>query len=120
MVGGTKLPAGGSAPIRVTGQFTDGHAQDITALFTFSVDKPDPSKTPPVTVDGPTVSAGEEVGTATVKGAGKGIAAGKSVSFELTVFSPNELKSLSLDLAENASTKGEILTYALTAITATD
>ena len=114
VVGGTKLIAGAAAPIRVTGMFTGGHTQDITKLFTFSVDKPDPSKTPPVSVGGATIAAGEDVGTAKVTGAGKGIAAGQSASFDISIVSPNDLKALELDLAESASTKGEILSYAVT------
>lgn len=114
VTGGTKLLASSSAPIHVTGQFNDGHTQDITSLFTFSVDKPDPSKTPPVSVDGSTITAGEDTGDATVNGAGKGIADGKTVRFEISVLSPMDLESLSLDLPESASTQGEILSYAVT------
>jgi uncharacterized protein YjdB len=114
VVGGTKLLTGGSAPIRVTGQFSDGHTQNISGLFTFSVDKPDPSKTPPVAVDGSTLSAGDEAGAAKVQGAGKGIAAGESVSLDITVVPTSDLKALDLDLPESASTNGEILTFTAT------
>jgi hypothetical protein len=82
-------------------------------LFTFSVDKPDPSKTPPVSVDGATIAAGDETGAGKVTGTGKGIAAGQSASFDITIISPNDLKALTLDLAESASTQGELLVFAV-------
>ena len=116
VVGGTSLLAGSSAPIRVTGTFTGGRTQNITSLFTFSVERPDPAKTPPVSVDGSTISVAEETGGGTVKGAGKAssIAAGQSVTFEISIVDPTKLESLSLDVPESASTQGEVLPFSVT------
>ena len=56
------------------------------------------------------------MGTAAVQGAGKAnsITSGQNVTFEITVIAPTKLQSLSLELADSASTKGEILPFSVT------
>jgi uncharacterized protein YjdB len=116
--GGTNVLPGGSASIRVTGTFSDDHTQDVTSLFTFSVEGVTAETTDPVlTVDSTgAVTGGEKPGTGTIDGTGKAgsIVEGKSFKLDFSVIDPSTLSALTLELPKTLSTEGELAPITVT------
>jgi len=119
---GTTLPFGQSSTIRVTGNFSGGHTQDITALFTLSAGEGGDetegdaeAMEPLVTIEDGIVTAGAMDGVIEVTGAGQAesIAAAESFTLEFNVVDV-PLTALTLELPPVLSLRGDSAVASIT------